>query len=101
MDVLIELLASKPLLALGLVVGLILRTIVPWLMKGADRGRFDPKYHWDWILSAAVPYVPILWLMVSTGNVWGDLCIGAAVAFGIQSAVREFVMKRLQKPAVA
>lgn len=100
MEALIQLIALKPILAIGLVIGLALKTLVPWLLKGADRGRFDAKYHWDWILTAAVPCVPVLVVMKPLESFWAELVVGAAVAFGLQAAVREFITKRFFKKEV-
>lgn len=99
MEALIQLIALKPILAIGLVIGLALKTLVPWLLKGADRGRFDPKYHWNWILTAAVGFGPVMVYFQPTGIVWKDLVAGALIAFGMQTIAREYVTKPLEKPA--
>jgi len=101
MEIIMQAVLLKPLLVAGLVLGLIVRTLGPWLLKGAARGPFKPKYHWNWVIAAAVGFVPTVLLLSSTGNVWGDLVYGAAVAFGMQAAVREFITKLLEKPAAA
>jgi len=91
-DVIVQAIVAKPWLMLGLLLGLVIRTVGPWLMK-RPRPAFDWRFMWDTVCAGALTLTPAIIALPALGAAWGDVVLGAAVTFGAQGAVREFITK--------
>lgn len=88
METMLQMMADKPWVLLGLALGILLRTLVPWL-RLRPRPAFDWNALWPALAAVVLSPGPLVAGIDPAVDWWLQLLTAAAASAGVQDTVRK------------